>query len=564
MPLCGWRKGNRKNVTKNTNYCNNNPRQDLSSIDKSFDGCLRVVNMDGTQIDDTDSNPRNKCALKPGHSLMDWIRLGSSGCDLAGTGGVVSAVSHKELAKNCKCDDAWLAIRGKVYNVTRYMDFHPGGTDELMKGVGKDATKIFDEVHAWVNYEQLLGKCYVGPLRNIATISIGDDNASSTNTDSFKAPPDSFKAPHTVATNQLTLKPPTNAMSEPIEVIPRFDWIQKTTDLTVIFYTKSMCNPGFSVECMGECEVVVRIFIDRVMHFCSFQFTHPVVWPCSIKMSSETGKIELCFTKAAPALWTSFGLLDRRKTTELTNCFVEYDVITRVQISHDSYAIIIKPKQNILQHFPIGYHISVTAKIDGSETSRSYTPVPTSYLTLPCPSSCIPFLIKSYPTGILSKFLTTGDPLANSFFLSYPKGNFVLQHLSNFNRFGILAAGSGITPMLSLLDYLLKRTSNKVEAINFCYFNKVEENIWCRERLDLLAEGNERLKITYYLSEPSPSWTGRTGHITSDVIKTLIDPSTANISTFCCVCGPQPFNELALEFLQGAGFQSSDLHIFHG
>lgn len=55
MPLCGWRKGNRKNVTKNTSYCNNNPRQDLSSIDKSFDGCLRVVNMDDTQIDDTDS-----------------------------------------------------------------------------------------------------------------------------------------------------------------------------------------------------------------------------------------------------------------------------------------------------------------------------------------------------------------------------------------------------------------------------------------------------------------------------------------------------------------------------
>ncbi|KAJ6645781.1 Cytochrome b5 reductase 4, partial [Pseudolycoriella hygida] len=64
---------------------------DLSSIDKSLDGCLRVVNMDDTQIDDADRNPRNKCALKPGHSLMDWIRLGTSGCDLAGTGGIVSA-----------------------------------------------------------------------------------------------------------------------------------------------------------------------------------------------------------------------------------------------------------------------------------------------------------------------------------------------------------------------------------------------------------------------------------------------------------------------------------------
>lgn len=72
------------------------------------------------------------------------------------------------------------------------------------------------------------------------------------------------------------------------------------------------------------------------------------------------------------------------------------------------------------------------------------------------------------------------------------------------------------------------------------------------------------LKVTYILSEPSPSWTGQTGHITLDIIKTFIDPSSTNVATFGCVCGPQPFNELALEFLEGAGFQSSDLHIFHG
>ena len=72
-------------------------------------------------------NPRNKCALKPGHSLMDWIRLGNSGVDIAGTKGVIQSVSHAELARHNKQSDAWLAIRGKVYNVTAYMDFHPGG-----------------------------------------------------------------------------------------------------------------------------------------------------------------------------------------------------------------------------------------------------------------------------------------------------------------------------------------------------------------------------------------------------------------------------------------------------
>lgn len=154
-----------------------------------------------------------------------------------------------------------------------------------MKGVGKDATKIFDEVHAWVNYEQLLGKCYVGPLRNIATISIDDEkaNPSSTNTETFKTPNETTK--------QLSPVKPTNetTTTESIEIIPRFDWIQKTNTVTVIFYTKSMCNPGFSIECMGDCEVVVRIFIDRTMHFCSFRFTHAVVWPCSVRMSNETG-----------------------------------------------------------------------------------------------------------------------------------------------------------------------------------------------------------------------------------------------------------------------------------
>lgn len=72
-------------------------------------------------------NPRNKTALKPGHSLMDWIRLGNSGADLTGTGGRTQPVSHAELAKHDRKEDAWMAIRGKVYNVTRYMDFHPGG-----------------------------------------------------------------------------------------------------------------------------------------------------------------------------------------------------------------------------------------------------------------------------------------------------------------------------------------------------------------------------------------------------------------------------------------------------
>ena len=45
--------------------------------------------------------------------------------------------------------------------MTDYMDFHPGGDDELMRGVGKDATQLFDEVRGKIKEKILptIGLC---------------------------------------------------------------------------------------------------------------------------------------------------------------------------------------------------------------------------------------------------------------------------------------------------------------------------------------------------------------------------------------------------------------------
>jgi cytochrome b involved in lipid metabolism len=47
------------------------------------------------------------------------------------------------LKRHNKLDDAWSAFNGKVYNVTAYLPFHPGGEKELMRVAGRDGTQLF-------------------------------------------------------------------------------------------------------------------------------------------------------------------------------------------------------------------------------------------------------------------------------------------------------------------------------------------------------------------------------------------------------------------------------------
>lgn len=107
---------------------------------------------------------RNKVALRPGFSLMGWVRHSAGAEDLSGIKGPRIEVTLEELKKHDQPDDCWMAIRGKVYNVTDYLDYHPGGIEELLRGAGTNATELFDEAHSYVNYETLLQKCYVGRL----------------------------------------------------------------------------------------------------------------------------------------------------------------------------------------------------------------------------------------------------------------------------------------------------------------------------------------------------------------------------------------------------------------
>jgi len=109
------------------------------------------------------SRKREKAALAPGHSPLDWAALKTSGQDLRGVNTLLR-IPPSVLKQHNKRDDAWTAINGNVYNVTAYLPFHPGGEKALMRAAGRDGTTLFATTHAWVNVDFMLDTCLVGFL----------------------------------------------------------------------------------------------------------------------------------------------------------------------------------------------------------------------------------------------------------------------------------------------------------------------------------------------------------------------------------------------------------------
>lgn len=141
---------------------------------------------------------RNKVKLKPGHSALDWndlvTKTGTSKGLVTGIDRLLNEdrkalaainnphsliqlsngvptylikpplrINDEILKKHNTISDCWGIINGKVYSMTHYFDFHPGGVDILFKHcAGKDGTRAFNQYHRWVSVDKLLETSLVG------------------------------------------------------------------------------------------------------------------------------------------------------------------------------------------------------------------------------------------------------------------------------------------------------------------------------------------------------------------------------------------------------------------
>lgn len=73
-------------------------------------------------------------------------------------------VTLAEVKEHNTRDSVWFVIHNKVYDVTKFMDEHPGGEEVLLEQAGKDASEIFEDVSHSADAKDLMKNYLVGEL----------------------------------------------------------------------------------------------------------------------------------------------------------------------------------------------------------------------------------------------------------------------------------------------------------------------------------------------------------------------------------------------------------------
>ncbi|XP_015456138.1 cytochrome b5 reductase 4 isoform X3 [Pteropus alecto] len=401
------------------------------------------------------SGGRSKVPLKQGRSLMDWIRLTKSGKDLTGLKGRLIEVTEEELKKHNKKDDCWICIRGFVYNVSPYMEYHPGGEDELMRAAGSDGTDLFDQVHRWVNYESMLKECLVGRMAVKSAV------------------PKDYHEEKKVLNGMLPKSQPTNPLAKESPVSPSYDWFQTDSLVTIVIYTKQKdINLDSVIVDYQDDSFRAETIIKDYSYLIYIGLSHEIQEDFSVQVVENVGKIEIVLKKTENTSWTCLG-------------------------------------------HPLENHNLLIPKKD------------------------------------------TGDFVS----VSSPEGNFKISQFQELEDLFLLAAGTGFTPMVKILNYALTNIPT-LRKVKLMFFNKTEDDIIWRSQLEKLAFKDKRFDIEFVLSAPTSEWNGKQGHISPALLSEFLKRSLDKSKVLICICGPMPFTEQGIRLLHDLNFSKDEIHSF--
>jgi len=231
----------------------------------------------------------------------------------------------------------------------------------------------------------------------------------------------------------------------------------------------------------------------------------------------------------------------------------KFKLHSRTEINHNTRLFRFNlPNPDDVLGLPIGQHLSLKATVDGKEIYRSYTPTSSDdelgYFDL---------LIKVYEKGAMSKYidnLKVGDDLD----VRGPKGLFVYR-ANMLRAIGMIAGGTGITPMLQVIRAIVKNPEDKTQ-VSLIFANVAEGDILLKEELDGLAAKHKNFKVYYVLNMPPEGWTGGVGFVSQEMVEQNLPKPAADIKII--MCGPPPMNKAMLGHLQSIGYPEEQTFTF--
>lgn len=135
-----------------------------------------------------------------------------------------------------------------------------------------------------------------------------------------------------------------------------------------------------------------------------------------------------------------------------------------------------------------------------------------------------------------------------------PLGSFDYEP-ERFKHLGMIAGGTGITPMYQVIKHSLSLPEDKT-VISLIYANVNEDDILLRTELETMAKQHpDRFNIHYTLDNPPAGWTNGHGFVSATMIKEFLP--AASSTTKILVCGPPPMVASMVQHCQALGHHES-------
>lgn len=100
-----------------------------------------------------------------------------------------------------------------------------------------------------------------------------------------------------------------------------------------------------------------------------------------------------------------------------------------------------------------------------------------------------------------------------------PKGAMVYTP-NMVRRLGMIAGGTGITPMLQIIRAIVReRSKGDRTEVDLIFANVNPDDILLKEDLDTLATQDPKFRVYYVLNNPPEGWNGGVGFVTAEMIK---------------------------------------------